>query len=501
MADAQRTRAEEQTVVAGQQMTRAEQQTKVAEQQKLIADSQRQLAEREGAEAMRQKAQAEAARGLETEARRESERERIAALAAKEAADKARGQAVVSEAEATRLRMLAVARALSIQTTRMTSTEQRDLAALLAVQAFRLHQKNGGIAEDSQVFDALRSTLSRLDPATVAAIGTLPDSVFAVASAQGSNLVAAGGDDGGIWVADISGASPVQGQRLFAAGSEVRALAWVNGKRLAVGTLDGQVRIFDQSAPATPAIVTGPGTPVSSLAVGGRGNQLAIGTANGNVTVRPVAGGAARALKSAGNKAITALLFLPDGRLVGATRTGGDFVWNPERPDEAPRKVLSDRSVRSLAGGADGRIAAGTDEGRILLLLRGLDGPVTELTGHTSAVTSVRFSPDGTRLASASLDGTVRLWDAAHADREPIVLRGHNGWVWALDFAARGDRVVSGGADRSVRAWPTEVEPLAAAICQRVRRNLTAQEWREFAGDIALEPTCPAPAGRGRGTR
>ena len=50
------------------------------------------------------------------------------------------------------------------------------------------------------------------------------------------------------------------------------------------------------------------------------------------------------------------------------------------------------------------------------------------LKGHTSAVTSVAFSPDGKRLASASGDGTVKVWDAA-TGQETLTLKGHTDGV------------------------------------------------------------------------
>src|SRR5262249_42529906 len=44
--------------------------------------------------------------------------------------------------------------------------------------------------------------------------------------------------------------------------------------------------------------------------------------------------------------------------------------------------------------------------------------------GHRSDVNSVCWSPDGTRLATGSTDGTVKVWDAV-GDREPITLHAH----------------------------------------------------------------------------
>ena len=51
------------------------------------------------------------------------------------------------------------------------------------------------------------------------------------------------------------------------------------------------------------------------------------------------------------------------------------------------------------------------------------------LQGHTEYVTSVAFSPDGTRIVSGSVDKTVRVWDADRGVEIGSPLQGHTDWV------------------------------------------------------------------------
>jgi WD40 repeat protein/tRNA A-37 threonylcarbamoyl transferase component Bud32 len=74
------------------------------------------------------------------------------------------------------------------------------------------------------------------------------------------------------------------------------------------------------------------------------------------------------------------------------------------------------------------------------------------LRGHDSIVSSVDFSPDGSRIASGGWDGVVKVWDAA-TGKELFTLRGHAGWVRCVAFGPKGERLASCGQDQTVRVW------------------------------------------------
>ena len=68
--------------------------------------------------------------------------------------------------------------------------------------------------------------------------------------------------------------------------------------------------------------------------------------------------------------------------------------------------------------------------------------PAYTLTGHTGVVTTIAWSPDGKTLASASLDGTTRLWSSD--GRLLRVLEGKAGGVFALAWSPDGKILATG---------------------------------------------------------
>jgi WD40 repeat protein len=77
---------------------------------------------------------------------------------------------------------------------------------------------------------------------------------------------------------------------------------------------------------------------------------------------------------------------------------------------------------------------------------------VRTLNGHEHIIADLSWSPDNIRVASASNDNTIRIWDTTKA-KCLKVCRGHTARVWSVDWSRDGKYLVSSGDDQTIIIW------------------------------------------------
>ena len=98
------------------------------------------------------------------------------------------------------------------------------------------------------------------------------------------------------------------------------------------------------------------------------------------------------------------------------------------------------------------RLATGSNDGTAKVWDAAGGRELLTLKGHTGSVRSVSWSPDGTRLATGSEDGTAKVWDAA-GGRELLTLKGHTSAVLSVSWSPDGTRLATGSADGTAKVW------------------------------------------------
>ena len=96
------------------------------------------------------------------------------------------------------------------------------------------------------------------------------------------------------------------------------------------------------------------------------------------------------------------------------------------------------------------------------------------LKGHRDQIRSAVFGPDGTKIVSASVDKTVKIWDVENGECLRT-LKGHRDWICSAVFSPDGTKIVSASRDKTVKIW--NVKFLCINFLQRKRDTQEKTEY------------------------
>jgi WD40 repeat protein len=255
------------------------------------------------------------------------------------------------------------------------------------------------------------------------------------------------------------------GRHVASASINVDLQAVVRGGASGLRASKGEVILWDARSGKRVRTFLGGG----SVSFHPGGKLLATAGADETVLVYDVDTGAEVATLPGHAGRVGAVRFSPDGKLL-AVASWKVVVAEGQSPSSRRSIHLWDTATWKAApvpaplAGDDGGLGEFSPDGKRLATLHDRQAKVWDvasgslvrtLAGHRQDLTDVHFSADGRRLATASMDGSLRLWDLA-TGAEQQRFAGHGPVYWTR-FAPPGadgiERLLSGGEDGSVRVW------------------------------------------------
>ena len=275
-------------------------------------------------------------------------------------------------------------------------------------------------------------------------------------SSDGSQILTAGDRTARIWPNE-----PKEPKILGKHGRNVERVSFSpDGKRVASASRDGTVMIWSLDG-SEPARLEGHTDWVRTAEFSADGKSVVSASEDGTAGLWDLATRRMRIRQVIG---LSSVSFTPKGEAIitGTRETGGPTVkvWAKDATEDQPLLTIEEEKSWIFYAGfsPDGsRIVTASADGTARIWPRtpgkwAISGPPIVLR-HDDRVFSAAFSPDGRRIATSSADHQAHVWNL---DGSKVSALSHSGEVWQIGFSLDGKSLVTASIDTAVRIWDVE---------------------------------------------
>ncbi|MBI1306096.1 MAG: hypothetical protein GC181_05730 [Bacteroidetes bacterium] len=491
-ADRQKQYAEEQRLLAevNYQKTKAEEQKVKEQQHKTEEQRQLAIASASEAEAARQRAEQESEKAIT--AREAAERDRRIAEKQKSISDSLRYTSEKSEKKATRLSMLYVAQNLAVKSKLADkNTISPDIKVLLALQAYNYHKRYEGKAMDPEIYYALFNSMRLFQNEKEYLLRDHKDAVKSICYNSSNGDLASTGDDGKLIVSNFE-------KNTEFTFSHPKLLLFdnlvynENGSRIALSCDNNSIQIFNSGEIST----------VQKEIAGLHPDKIQSLKWNGDEIISACLDNNVRIINTTDSKVVKTIPITARPICMDFHKASNSIIVGCENGDILKMNLKTDNAFTKLKSIANNRIlcldwdatgkkiAVGTNVGGCYIINASNGQTLSTLLGHDVGINNIRFHNQTGYVATACLDGKVRLYPSTENGGQPIVFSENTQWVMDVVFHPNGKYLASCSKDKTVRTFPIDIDEMAAYLRKKMSRNMTTDEWEQFVGaDVPYEKT------------